>query len=125
MIKVSAIIMTVLGAAGAIMTLSVLAGDLRYFSGAWVNLMYYELFVAALSLAFGITGIVFAARQDRANIIIAFGIIIICLKIIDIGWGVAELSAFIDESTYVGVLLGCVPAILYIIGGAKRKNAPQ
>ena len=89
------------------------------------TLLLFETLVAVLILAFGIAGIIFAAKKEKAQTVVAFGGILIVLRIVDLVWAMSVMGDKLNPSIILGVILGCVLPLLYIIGGNKRKNAPM
>ena len=129
MIKVSGVILTIFGALGLILGFIALAGLslLGSLGEALMLLTIYELVMAALTLTFGICGISFAPRKEKASAVIALGVTLIALRVIDLIWGIVVVSQFsgtLGANTIVGVLLGCVLPLLYIVGGNARKKSP-
>ena len=119
---VTGIILTVFGALGFFITLGSL-GLSDYLPDGWGALLVFELLTALLTLVFGIMGIVFASKKDKASVVMAFGGTLIALKVIDLIWAMGVMGEYLDASTIFGVLAGCVLPLLYIIGGNTRKNA--
>jgi len=126
MIMVVGIILTVFGAFSFLIDLGLLLNvpnAANYMPSGYTEILIYEFLMAAVSLAFGIAGIIFAPHKNKAAFVIGFGITLTVLRLVDIFWGIAVLGSYIPIATTVGSILGCSLPILYIVGGYMRKNA--
>ena len=74
----------------------------------------FEFAVLALILGMSIAGLVMAKDKSKANIILAFGIVMLAAL-------VAALVALPDDPLFI--IFG-TQGILYIVGAVLRKNAP-
>jgi len=126
MIMISGIIMTVFGAIAVLIVFFLFAA----ISQMWFIPDYYYLYVsfsmimATLTLAFGIAGIPFSKRAEKANTIIAFGVTIIALRIIDVilGFVMNSGGADLTMTIVLSLTFGIPLPLLYIIGGNIRKK---
>jgi len=127
MIRVSGIIMTVLGGLALIVSFGLLGSLNGWYPDSWKAVIAYELFVTAVMLAFGITGIALAVKINKAMLIMSFGITLIALKVIDMILAFSILGRYMSgaytSQFFVGIAGGIVLPILYIIGGNIRKKA--
>ena len=127
MIFVTGIIMIVFGSIALLATVSVLIGLNGFFSSILTSLMIYELLVGALTLIFGIAGVVNTGKEIKANSIITMGFILLMMRIIDtVATGIilSDIGASI-LSAILGSMLGYVLPILYIVGGNMNKSSIQ
>ena len=123
MILVSGILLTILGAIGILINISAIDVISGYVPSGWELLLYFEIFISFITLAFGITGISLCSKKESALIIVGFGAALIVLKTVDLIWALAMFSSYISSSQISGVIIGCVLPLLYIIGGSIRRNA--
>ena len=124
MIRVSGIIMTVLG---GLMLLSFFAYtiDENNYNASALSIIF-TLILGGMQLGFGIAGIVYMPKISpdikKANSIIAFGIAVLAVLLLYLLVSVvAANESAIGEAMSNIILLSTLP-ILYIVGGSKMKN---
>ena len=94
----------------------VLAGIGTLATAEYVGVFYEETFefvILALILGMSIAGLVMAKDKSKANLILAFGIVILVLL-------AASIAVIPDEPLFV--LFG-TQGILYIVGAVRRRSA--
>jgi hypothetical protein len=130
MIRVTGILLTVFGSIGLLVTVaaldtlnSVSAFTRAFIPENWEALIYFELIINCLVLAFGIAGIALASKKDKAGVFIGFGATIAALKTIDLLWAVSAFGEHLETATIMGSLASIVLPILYIVGGNKLKQS--
>jgi len=130
MIRVTGILMIVFGSIALVATVSVLSGMIGSFMSALTALMIYELLMGALTLVFGIAGVMNARKVTKAQSIITMGVTLLVIRIIDtiatsvILIDLSNLNA-VELSSIFGSMLGYVLPILYIVGGNMNKRDIQ
>jgi len=122
MIRVVGIILTIFGAIGFFSNLSSCTG-LSYLPNGLGALIVFEAIIPLVTLVFGILGIAFAAKVDKAPIVSIMGIILIVLRVIDLVWALGAFG-YLFTGAYgtgviIGVILGCILPALYIVGAKK------
>jgi hypothetical protein len=127
MIKVTGILMIIFGAIGLIVTLASMEALSWY--DELVAATAFEAIAAAIMLAFGIAGVSMSGKPGKGSVIIAFGIVILALKVADLVWGISIINSFgyyidssYESSLYTSAIAGLVLPILYIVGGAKKRR---
>lgn len=130
LIKVSGILMIILGAVGTFSGVNALS------SGETSGLDVFELLIAVLMLASGIGGLFYCKKPDKATLIMGAGIAICAMKLVDLVVGLTLISGVsadnLNDYAYLagfkfglifGTFIGMIPSILYIVGGYKLKNS--
>lgn len=86
-------------------------------------ILYFEVTGATLLLIFGIIGTAIASKRERGGVVIAFGVILIIFRIIDIIWAAIVLGTAMQTSVIIGAIAGFVLPLMYIGGGSMNKKS--
>jgi len=120
--------MMILGALGTFSGINALSGGAN-------ALTVYETLISVVMVASAVAGFIWWKQSDKAMVFIGAGIAVIVLKLIDLVIGLVVVSgasadnlndqAFLAGLKFgliLGVMIGIIPSILYIVGGNKFKN---
>jgi hypothetical protein len=129
LIKVAGIIMIVLGAIAAIGCIGIIAlgGAVVAYSsevvggGALALVGVIGLIVALIELVFGILGVKFCDKPEKAQVIIVIGAVLVGLQVISLI--ISLVTGGSSGATLAGSVVGCILPILYIVGGLKNKES--
>jgi hypothetical protein len=136
MMKVSAILMVVMGGYGFLFSIplrnswSVALKNFGFlFSYDFIPPIVFAAAIMLLSIVFGILGIAYSKNPNKAGSVIVMGIVLLFLQVVCILWGAFGITrdinilygSFIFE---IGMMLDTIVLpILYIVGGNKRRKS--
>jgi len=130
MIKVSGIIMIVLGAIG-------IFGGLGGLSENPSGPVLFEFALNVLVLTFGILAVCYCKKREKAAAVMGFGGTVVLLKLVYLGLCLSMLSDIAERAKnsadptsngyaaglILGLIIGMIPPVLLIIGGNQLKNS--
>ncbi|MCL2573935.1 MAG: hypothetical protein FWE34_05205 [Defluviitaleaceae bacterium] len=92
----------------------------------WTMLYTFNIMLSAFAVIVGILGIMYCNKTDKASLLLVLAVVTIVSSVIfNIAYTVAILahSTALGVTNIIGIPIGLVLPILFIIGALKNKNA--